>query len=98
MKPEEKAWYKKYNVNIPEGEIEDIYRIPGHVYYVGTSSKEGTTRYFVGFDGTQKTWEQLTDEEKQDFEEQMYKATEKLLGRNNTENDNKEEKDEDLER
>lgn len=95
MKLEKKAWYEKYNVSVPEGDIEDIFRIPGHVYYVGASSKEGIVGYFVGFDGTKKTWEQLTDEEKKDFEEQINEATEKLLGRRNTE---KAKKDEDPER
>lgn len=82
MNPKRKAWWEKYKVNITEEELKKQFFVPGHVSYI--CSEDGTSGYFAGFDGTPKTWEQLTDEEKQDFQEQMYEATDKLLGIKNT--------------
>ena len=73
-----KAWCEKYKVNIVEGGFADSYLIPEHVQHVLPSSEDGGIGYYIGFDGKAKTWQQLTDEEKQDYEEQLAEAPKRL--------------------
>ena len=78
MDPKRKAWCEKYKVNIVDGGVVDRYLIPEHVEYVAPCSIEGTEGFFIGFDGTRKTWDQLTEEEKQDYQEQLEEAPKRL--------------------
>ena len=70
MDEKRKAWCEKYKVNIADGGFIDKYCIPEHVEYRLTA-EPGQKPYFIGFDGTRKTYEQLTEEEKQDYKEQI---------------------------
>lgn len=70
MDEKRKAWCEKYKVNIPDGGFIDKYCMPKHVQCV--LSTEGGS-YYIGFDGTRKTYSQLTEEEKQDYLEQLDK-------------------------
>ena len=77
MDEKRKAWCKKYNVKIAEDGFISNYCIPDHVQCI-LSSRQGQKPYFIGFDGISKTYEELTEEEKQDYQEQINKILEKI--------------------
>lgn len=63
MDEKRKAWCEKYKVDIIDGGFIDEYCMPEHVECI-------LPGHFIGFDGTKKTYEQLTNEEKEDYEQQ----------------------------
>ena len=69
MNEQRKAWCKKYKVNIAEGGFIEKYCIPEHVECILPSRPNGELK-FIGFDGRLKSYSQLTEEEKKDYEEQ----------------------------
>lgn len=69
MDEKRKAWCEKYKVDIKDGGFKDKYVIPEHVERILTT-EPGTKPFFVGFDGKAKTYEELTEEEKKDYQEQ----------------------------
>ena len=77
MDESRKAWCEKYKVQIANGGFIEKYCIPEHVECV-LPSKQGEKPYFIGFDGKSKTYKQLTEEEKQDYQEQIKKMTSRL--------------------
>lgn len=70
MDEQRKAWCKKYEVRIADGGFVDKYCLPEHVQYV-LPSIPGQKPYFIGFDGKIKQYQDLTEEEKQDYNEQQ---------------------------
>ena len=72
-----KAWCEKYKIKIADGGFIEKYCIPEHVECV-LPSREGQKPYFIGFDGKAKTYEQLTEEEKQDYHEQVSEIPQRL--------------------
>ena len=96
---ERKAWFEKYHKDdIAIDGFMLRYCLPEHV---SMAYWQGTIRY-LGFDGTYKTYDQLTPEEIKDYNEQMDKIPEnisRLLSTKRTQNNQKEEaKDDDIER
>ena len=77
MNEKRKAWCKKYEVKIVDGGFIDKWCLPEHVECI-LPNKPGQKPYFIGFDGKPKSYEELTEEEKQDYKEQG-KDTKKLL-------------------
>ena len=71
-----KAWCEKYEVKIADGGFIEEYCIPEHVECV--LETEIQESYFIGFDGKRKTLSQLTEEEKQDYQEQVNKISRNL--------------------
>jgi len=81
-----RAWCKKYEVNIAEGGFIDS-TLPEHVTYVLPTRDSGRRGHYIGFDGRAKTWEQLTEEEKQDYQAQLEEVPERIkkyLNKNGT--------------
>lgn len=70
MEEKRKAWCKKYEVKIADGGLIDKYCLPEHVERV-LPARPGQKTYFIGFDGKAKQYEELTEEEKQDYKEQQ---------------------------
>lgn len=77
MDKKRKAWCEKYKVKIADGGFIEKYCIPGHVECI-LPNREGQKPYFIGFDGKAKTYEQLTEEEKQDYQEQIKEIQSRL--------------------
>ena len=70
MDEKRKAWCEKYKVKIADGGFIEKYCMPEHIECV-LPSREGEKPYFIGFDGKAKTYEQLTEEEKEDYQRQL---------------------------
>ena len=80
-----KNWLEKYKVSVgnttfkgkPLGFSENgfiaNYCMPKHVKYVIPNNIEDSSAkpYFIGFDGRRKSYEELTEEEKQDYSNQL---------------------------
>jgi len=77
MDEKRKEWCKKYEVKIADGGFIDEYCTPEHVKCI-LPQELGRELYFIGFDGRTKTYEQLTKEEKQDYEKQIKEIPKKL--------------------
>ena len=85
MDEKRKNWLEKYKVGVgdvtfkgkPLGFSENgfvaNYCLPKHVKYVlpSTINNSGAKPYFIGFDGRKKSYEELTEEEKQDYNNQL---------------------------
>ena len=76
MDEKRKAWCEKYNVKIADGGFIDKFCMLEHVQCI--LPHEGGKPYFIGFDGKSKTYEQLTEEEKQDYQEQLSEIPQRL--------------------
>ena len=74
MNEKRKQWFEKYGVKIPLTDYVEKFCLPEHVERKISSIETGARVYFVGFDGRKTTYENLTEEEKQDWEEQIEKA------------------------
>lgn len=77
MDEKRKEWCKKYEVKIVDGGFIDKYCIPEHVECILSHEPEREP-YFIGFDGTTKTYEQLTEEEKEDYKKQIEEIPKRL--------------------
>lgn len=77
MDEKRKKWCEKYKVKIADGGFIDKYCMPDHVQCV-LSNIEGEKPYFIGFDGKTKNYEQLTEEEKQDYKKQTEEIPKRL--------------------
>ena len=77
MDEKRKAWCEKYKVKIADGGFIDKFCMPEHVECI-LPTQPGQKPYFIGFDGKSKTYEQLTEEEKQDYLEQQAQIQENL--------------------
>lgn len=97
MDEKRKAWCKKYQVKMADGGFIERYCVPKHVECVLPNQEGPINQYqykFVGWDGRTTTWEGLTEEEKQDYQEQQSKIPENLEKFiNNLDNIKKEEKE-----
>lgn len=73
MNEKRKEWCEKYQVKIAEGGLREEYCIPEHVKRMLPNPDRGPMNEFIyiGWDGRETTWEGLTEEEKQDFEEKI---------------------------
>jgi len=70
MDKKRKAWCEKYQVKMADGGFIEKYCAPEHVERMANSyPMTGFT--YIGWDGRATTWEGLTEEEKQDFEERI---------------------------
>ena len=64
MDEKRKAWCEKYEVKIADGGFIDAFcGLPEHVTPILTSDGSKPA-YYVGFDGRNKTYDELTEEEK----------------------------------
>ena len=72
MDEKRKAWCEKYNVKMDDGGFIEKYCAPEHVECM-LPNLDGPMNelIYVGWDGRATTWNGLTEEEKQDFEEKI---------------------------
>ena len=69
MDDKRKEWCKKYEINIADEGFIDKYCLPEHVKRI-IPKRPGEKVYYIGLDGKNKTYGQLTEEEKTDLQEQ----------------------------
>ena len=78
MDEKRKAWCEKYEVKIADGGFIDAFcGLPEHVTPILTSDGSKPA-YYVGFDGKNKTYDELTKEEIQDLNQREQRIIENL--------------------
>ena len=78
MDEKRKAWCEKYEVKIADGGFIDAFcGLPEHVTPILTSDGSKPA-YYVGFDGRNKTYDELTEEEIQDLNQREQRIIENL--------------------